>query len=584
MITDGRAVPTGRLRSADVCIVGAGPAGIAVALELADRGIGVLLIESGGVDPDAEAQVLARGENAGRPYYPLESTRIRGFAGSAAAWEIEALGSRVWARFAPLRELDFERREWVPYSGWPFSRRVLEPYYRRAHDLLGLGPVAYDASAATPPPSFRTVELPGPHFAPALFRLGSRHRLTIDLRRAVELHPRIDLIQHATVVSLTTDADGHQVTHVDVATLRGNRFAAAAKVFVLAAGGIDNARLLLVSDQVHRNGLGNHHDLVGRFFMEHPHLLTGIVVPDDGRDLLLPGYSDVFEADGVPVYRAFELTEATLRREGLLGYGFRFSPEPWTAATRYLASLPDSSDGLASLRALARACRTGQRPPGGTSSHLLRVLRHLDDVARAAFARLRWARAPRDLADGEPGFFGLYVMAEQAPDPESRVVVSERVDALGARLLDPRCRQARLVWRLSDLDADSLVRAQALLRDTLHRAGLGRVHVRLYPGAPLDRVHGGYHHMGTTRMHADPRRGVVDPDCRVHSVPNLFIAGTSVFPTAGYVNPTLAMVALALRTADRIAREVTSPAELPESTSSVVSPHLDGERRSEGKR
>jgi len=557
MLTDGREVETGTRKRAEVCVIGSGPAGLPLALALAEQGIGVCLVESGGLDPDPDAQVLAKGENAGHTYYDLDACRIRGVGGSANAWDVPANGHNEHARLAPLRPIDLEHRDWVPHSGWPFSFEVLEPWYRRAHEALAIGPFAYTPEDNPPPPTFRSLELPGAAFSTAIFRLVSSRRLTHELRQRAAAHTHIDLVHHANAIAIDTDDEGHRATTLDVGTMRGNRFTVEAKAFVLAAGGIDNARLLLVSDRVHRTGLGNHNDLVGRFFMEHPHVVAGLVVPRDAAMLREPGFSDVYLVDDVPVYRGHELTEEALRRERLPAFGFRFAPEPWTSTARRLAALPDS-EGIVSLRAVALALRRRRGVPGGIPKHVARVFAHLDDVARLGIRRVRRNDGSHTVAGD--GVFTLYAMSEQIPDPSSRVVLSDRVDALGERLLDPRCRQPKLVWQLTEGDERTLLTAQRLLRKVLRAAGIGEVHLRLFPGGTLGSVHGGYHHMGTTRMHADPRHGVVDARCRLHSVRNLFIAGSSVFPTTGYVNPTLTIVALALRTANDIARILrTSP-------------------------
>jgi choline dehydrogenase-like flavoprotein len=135
------------------------------------------------------------------------------------------------------------------------------------------------------------------------------------------------------------------------------------------------------------------------------------------------------------------------------------------------------------------------------------------------------------------------------------VTLSEQTDALGM----PR---VRLEWRLRPADMRSMVRAQEIVDEELRRAGLGRLQIELDDATPPPGLKGGWHHMGTTRMHLDPRQGVVDEHCRVHGVANLYVAGSSVFPTAGYANPTLTLCALAIRLADRVKKEMHETARL----------------------
>lgn len=561
MFSDARAVPSGRIIESEVCVIGSGPAGIAIARELAKAGRSVLLLESGGIDPDPDIQKLSVGENAGLPYFPLDECRVRGFSGSALGWEIAVGNSLTGARYAPLDDIDFERRDAVPYSGWPFSRSHLLPYYELAQEMLGLGPFTYrvqdwmDAQGTPPLPVERDV------LETTIFQFNTGDQFTTTYKNELAGSELIAVLHHATVVSIDTDEAGGSVQKVEAATLTGNRFAVSARVFVLAAGGIENARLLLVSNQVHQNGLGNSSDLVGRFFMEHPHFVTGILVPDDTSMLSRPAYSDVHVIDGVPVQRMLKMTQGILRRERMLNYVFRLTPVPWNDGFRHLALQPPQADGVDSLRALAIALGRDRRLPPNAARHVRNLFKDIDDLARAGLAPLRWALRSWSRGgspvppDGTPALYQLNVMAEQAPNPESRVTLSDRVDALGMRLLDPRCRQVRLDWRLSDVDIRTLSRAREIVGQQLAISDLGKVRMRyLRDGLPSP-MWGGNHHMGTTRMHADARYGVVDAHCKVHGVANLYVAGSSVFPTSGCVNPTLTIVALALRLAEHINRD-----------------------------
>ena len=141
--------------------------------------------------------------------------------------------------------------------------------------------------------------------------------------------------------------------------------------------------------------------------------------------------------------------------------------------------------------------------------------------------------------------FELNHMTEQSPNPHSRVTLSDERDIFGRN-------RVRLDWRLTPLDMRSIIKAQEIIDQELRYAGLGRLEIELRTETPPEHLEGGWHHMGTTRMHRDPKRGVVDEHCRVHEITNLFIAGPSVFPTGGYANPVLTFVALAIRLADYI--------------------------------
>jgi choline dehydrogenase-like flavoprotein len=482
---DAREVEAGAVLEREVCVIGAGAAGIALALELAGARLRVALLESGGLEDDAETQDLYRGRVHGRAYFPLHEARTRRFGGSTNCW----LGL-----CRPLDALDLERREWVPHSGWPFGLAELRPFYVRAQRVCGLEEWAYDGSTwATPerPLLPLDAELVGTrNFQVAPLRFGEVHR------GAIASAANVDAFLRANAVEIVTDEAGGLVESVRVATLSGGRFGVRARVFVLAAGGIENARLLLASRRVHAQGLGNARDLVGRFFMEHPHLAAAAFLParsDLELDLYRPHRRGKVGNSAVLVP-----AESVQRRERLL--------DSWMALASE-GTLPGFE------RALARAVHEIERAQGPPAS-------------RAVF---------------------LLAVGEQAPNPQSRVRLGDETDRLGV----PR---VQLEWRLSAIDKRSLLRAHELVARELARAGLGRLQILLDPDDatwPAD-LAGSRHHMGTTRMHPDPAQGVVDASCRVHGVANLFVAGSSVFPTSGAAGPTITIVALAIRLADRI--------------------------------
>ncbi len=199
-----------------------------------------------------------------------------------------------------------------------------------------------------------------------------------------------------------------------------------------------------------------------------------------------------------------------------------------------------TSEGFESLRLLVRSLRQC-RLPDDLTEHLWNVIADFDDVAEGAYRRLQ----KRDLGTR---VYRVMCRSEQVPNPESRVTLSDELDAFGV----PR---ARLDWRLTEQDVDTIRRGQMFLAAELARAGLGRMQLPEEEGFGWDQyVLGGHHHMGTTRMALDPRKGVVDADCRVHGIENLYLAGSSVFPTGGFANPTLTLVALAARLADHVRR------------------------------
>lgn len=531
MILDARQQADASTVTTDVCIVGAGPAGIAMALELQGSGVRVLLLEAGGRTEAKDEQRMARGESVGLPYFPLDKARIRAFAGSSNHW-------REWSgmRARPFDPLDFEARPDVGRDGWPLDRATLDPHYRRAQELCDLGPFDYRTDtwsddAAAP------LDLDGDVAETVTFQVAALGAFPARWS-AIEADEDTTLLLHAHVVEIVTDGDGGRTEHLDVSAGPGHRFSVQATVFVLACGGLENPRLMLASRSSRDHGVGNERDVVGRYFMEHPHVNTGVVVPLAG-----PIDTGLYErriTDGTDTISMVKLTDDVLRREGLL-------TSAWSLVPTSSAKVSPTGQALVGLK---ESVSHRSVLPGtvGRLRSLLGDPRAAVDVAAQVVGLRR--KAPNDLVQ-------LSMMSEQVPNPSSRVMLSERRDRFGSPL-------TKLDWRLSDLDHHTIARTQTLLGDAFEAAGIGRIEQRYQEGDHPPIMNGGYHMMGATRMHENPAKGVVDPDCRVHGVENLYVTGMSVFPTAGFANPTLTVVALAVRLAAHLrkvmaARVTVSP-------------------------
>ena len=525
---------------ADVAIVGAGPAGITLADELAAAGVHVVILESGGLVPDKASLSLTNGSSVGYPYYPLRDMHVRAFGGNSHVWSPFGVRSR------PLDPIDFEQRAAVPHSGWPFPAGELERFSARAYDIMGLKP-SFDAASWAP----RTGELsPLPLDAPespaqvysTVFQFADRETFT---RRydALRAHSGVRLLLRATVSQILVGEDGHASDTVTGLAVRrggsdGPYIRVRARVYVLAAGGIGNPRLLMTSTQRHPRGIGNEHDLVGRFFHDHLGIRSGVLMPNDPAtlqrlDFYLRHRGDSPQQSSASWMGMLAPKPEAVRRHGLLNSSWYLIPQSQALA----------SDAAHALATLGRARTFRPRPPH-LGHHLATVLTH----PRQTLAVLR--RRNEKSGAREPEIVQLKAMAEQAPNPDSRVTLDPtRRDALGI----PR---ARLDWRLSEQDRDSIRRTQDLLDAEMRRAGIGRVLGRLGDTTIPEVLHGNEHQLGTTRMHREARNGVVDPDGRVHSMRNLFVAGGSVFPTGGYANPTLTVTALTVRLAEHIRTQI----------------------------
>lgn len=504
----------------DLCIIGAGAAGIAMAREFIGTSVEVCLVESGNLTAEADTQALYDGENAGWPY-SLIGSRLRFFGGTTNHW-----AGHCW----PLTEIDFRKRPWVPHSGWPVDRAALDQAYRRAHALCELGPYVYDdrlwEHVPVAAPGFRKSHITTRFWQePPATRFGVRYRAELERAR------NIVVLLNANVTTIETTESALAVTNVKLRTLEGKSGSVGARHFVLACGGIENARILLLSNRTQPAGLGNRRDLVGRYFMEHPHVPCGTARVGQGSAMQRAFCKRSYvpdprgETEPIPFYPAICASEALQEREQILNASFRV----------YASTDPDAGIAVAAARELSGSLKKGEIP-NDLGKVLRNITRDLTNVVRAA-------------AGGEvrpAQILQFYARSESAPNPESRVTLSEQVDALGLR-------RARLDWKVGELDKRSLRVSMLAIAQELGRLNIARVQLSDWLAAddaewsPL--LIGGNHHMGTTRMSTDPSKGVVDENCRVHEVSNLYVAGSSVFPTGGHANPTLTLLALALRLA-----------------------------------
>jgi choline dehydrogenase-like flavoprotein len=520
VIVDGKRLPAGTVVEADICIVGAGPAGIALATNYAKQsGITVALVESGGMEFDAETQELAHSDIVGQEYFPMNETRLRVFGGSSLSW------GGIGGEFT---ELDFEERSWVPNSGWPFTKKELAPYYERGMKVARMDPDTIDTDPDDSPPA------EGTKWSNVLFSAPTRFGKVF--RREMEESKSVTVYLNSTVTKVELHPDGHHVDGLRLSCLGGNTYRVVAGTYVLAGGGIENPRMLMLSTDVATDGIGNQHDLLGRYFQEHPRMRDRYLLPEGTPELC----RRIQGAAGTLRFSRITVSEEAQRKEGLLNYfanlsfGYAAQDAPQFDAVRRIVNASRSpwSDS-------PYYQDIGGGPNRVRWEDIKTVLKRPDRAFIGAFGAQFQPKFTRRWLDVQSS-------VEMVPRPENRLVIDDKKDAFGLPLV-------RVVWSLHPDEERTYRRGLEIILREMDRLEPGVSKNWIDDGMqwPKDAI-GTWHHIGTTRMHNDPKYGVVDSDCKVHGIDNLYLAGSSVFPTGGVTAPTLTIVALSLRLYDHL--------------------------------
>ena len=558
-------MPEERLES-EVAVVGAGPAGIIVALELARAGHQVLLLESGGDRFDPRRQEL--GETVGEdPHHDPMSLATRRQVGGA---------SNIWGgRCVPFDPIDFALRGVVGEARWPLAYEDLAPYMERAAEWCRCGEPVFNA-AEVPELAGRTL-VPG--WRDGEVRASDLERWSLPtnfgvvyreaLRRTRGLRLATDLTCTEVVPAEGGDEHGgRRVDHLVARRIDGSRVEVRARRYVLAAGGLESTRLLFASRRRDPEGLGDHSGHLGRWYMAHVEVRVGRVHFTTPPEQTI--YSHERDREGVYVRRRFSF-DPELQQEEWLPNAVLWlvNEEVGNAAHRsgvlsfvYLM-LASPLGGRFVAEGIRRHHLQTLQPPR-LRDHFRNVLRDLPGTVGFAFrfAYERFLRRGRKV----PGFFvpspanayPLCYHGEHLPHRQSRVEPTDELDALGM----PRLRTH---LHFSDLDVAAVRRAHELLDRSLREQGLGRVEF-LHDDveeAVREQLFGGYHQSGTTRMSADPADGVLDANLAVHGFEDLFVASSSAFPTSGQANSTFMLTAFAVRLADHLAADLIGQAARP---------------------
>lgn len=510
MHIDIRSVPSGSVIEGDLCIIGAGAAGITMALDwIGASNKKVILLEGGGFNVEAEMQNLYKGQSVGQRYYPLHSARLHFFGGTTGHWA-------GWC--SPYDPIDFMNRDWVPESGWPINLTDLEPYYKKGYKLVELPSWNFEteywekqANMVSLPMDQKKVRTKMWQFSPPT-RFGTKYREEIVKAKNITLYT------YANLTNLEANEEVTKINQIQVQSLNGKKHTVKAKAFVLACGAIQNARMLLASNKQAKNGLGNSYDIVGRYFMEHLEVKSADLVMSSERNM------NMYLLDFARVSARGELAVSAEEQQKHRILNGTASMTPKTLAENEPAAIDwFPEDAAASIERMEE----WDKAKADTTTTKLKA---------------------KDLK-----VFELFTRMEQSPNRNSRVFLNNEKDEMGV----PRIT---LDWQLTSLEKISIRKLYEIIGQEAGRANIGRVKLMDWL---LDNdtswpefLSAGWHHMGTTKMSANPKEGVVDANCKVHGIQNLYIASTGCYPTAGAANPTLTLIALTLRLSDHLKKRL----------------------------
>lgn len=508
----------------DICIIGSGAAGISIAKSFLNTNTQVAVIEAGGFEYDQKSQQVYKGENIGLPYPPLDVTRLRYYGGSTNHWE---------GNVRPFSTTDFEKHEWLPNSGWPIGKADLDPYYQEAFDICMFGTGANKWST-----EYWLNELNYTNALPdsKLLELVFHQRMNRHLpgfrsfgtffHDELEKSKNISVYLDLNVIELNAGENGNRITSISLVSKSGNLLNLRARIFVLATGGIENARLLLVSNSIIKEGIGNHNGLVGRHFCDHAIVHAGKLITT-GKKPIEKIFGSKTTASGSSFKGQLYISFEFRKRNRLTSSFISLNPEP----------LPYSASGL-SARRILNGIKYGDLPDN-ILNELGIIITDIDTLLERQYYKI---------SDAKPAYYSIWNRIEPSPYYDSRVMLIDETDKYGKQRI-------ALKWTAGNTEKRTVAKTLSAFATEMGRLGIGRVRINPKVESGWENsMHVGNHHMCTTRMAGSSRDGVVDADCKVFSMDNLYIAGSSVFSTGGSGTPTLTLVALALRLAEHLKR------------------------------
>lgn len=541
MIVDGSTLKPESYREHDVCIVGSGIAGVLLAIELERSGQNVCLVESGSWTPDAETQALYDLKNTGLPTRKNFQSRLRHYGGSCNIWAGRAM---------VYQPIDMQQRSWSSLAGWPIPLEELNPYYERATQHMRLP--SYDFfdfnNWSNKISEFEASLVENGSFKPVVVTFAkspARFGYKTEFHKIISDSTGVTAYTQSNVINLDLTDDLSTVESVDVACLNGVHFSIRAERFILACGGLENTRILLASNQQIPAGIGNEHGMVGKYYMDHPRAVFGRVnlTKRIGLDHTLG-----LPVKGGKLQLAYGLSDKLQQAEGLLNSYLSLEPN-------YSSFITDFYHKFVKLmKRLLRKGYSGDRfdfkkEEVADVPEMIYLLTPKELLPHSLYyAYYKFTRFVRKFVS-RLTHLTIVSYSDQDLVEESQVTLGTERDKLGMPKME-------LHWQSSPRSIQTSLRLIRLLDEHLRKHDVGFVEGNVDEWEELPYTDAS-HHIGTTRMSRTPEQGVVDVNCKIHSVSNLYMAGSSVFPTAGHANPTFTIAALAIRLADHLKQQAS---------------------------